>query len=293
MAAVPPVVTRALAVALWLALAVAGPISQTRPQRIVSLVPAATEMLFEMGAGSRLVGVGNFDRHPPEARALPKMGGLIDPQVERILATRPDLVIVYDTQTDLKQQLDRAGIPMFRYAHKDLADIAVTMQAIGDRVGATAGATRAVTRMNERLALVRSRVAGRPRPRTLLVFGRDPGTLRRINASAGYGFLHDLLELAGGTDVLADLRRQSADLSTEAVLTRAPEVILELHYGDSLRPERLADERRAWDALPAVPAVRSGRVYLLAGDEFVVPGPRIVIAAERFAQALHPEAFPK
>jgi iron complex transport system substrate-binding protein len=286
--------TRAIvAVAFWLALAVAGPTGQARPQRIVSLVPAATEMLFEMGAGSQLVGVGNFDRHPAEARALPKMGGLIDPHVERILATRPDLAIVYDTQTDLKQQLDRAGIPMFRYAHKDLADIAVTMQAIGDRVGASAGARHAVTRMNERLAAVRSRVAARPRPRTLLVFGRDPGALRRINASAGYGFLHDLLELAGGTDVLADLRKQSADLSTEAILTRAPEVILELHYGDSLQPERLDAERRVWNALPAVPAVRNGRVYLLAGDEFVVPGPRIVVAAERFAQALHPEAFPK
>ena len=121
------------------------------------------------------------------------------------------------------------------------------------------------------------RVAGRPRPKTLLVFGREQGTLRRVNASAGYGFLHDVLELAGGADVLGDLRRQSADMSTEMILTRAPEVILELHYGESLKRANIAGrERQVWKALPSVPAVRNKRVYLLAGDEFVVPGPRIV-----------------
>jgi iron complex transport system substrate-binding protein len=133
-------------------------------------------------------------------------------------------------------------------------------------------------------------VAGLPRPKTLLVFGREAGTLRHINASAGYGFLHDVLELAGGADVLGDLQRQSADMSTEMILTRAPEVILELHYGDSLKRESMAAERRVWDTLRSVPAVRNDRVYLLTGDQFVVPGPRIVLAAEQFARALHPDA---
>jgi ABC-type Fe3+-hydroxamate transport system substrate-binding protein len=75
------------------------------------------------------------------------------------------------------------------------------------------------------------------------------------------------------------------------ILRRAPEVIIELHYGESLKSERMDDERNVWNALPSVPAVKNNRVYLLRGDEFVVPGPRIVTAAERFAQALHPESF--
>jgi ABC-type Fe3+-hydroxamate transport system substrate-binding protein len=79
-------------------------------------------------------------------------------------------------------------------------------------------------------------------------------------------------------------------VSSELVLTRAPEVILELHYGDSLKPERLAPERLVWNALASVPAVRTNRVYLLGGDEFVVPGPRVVLAAERFAGVLHGDA---
>ena len=84
---------------------------------------------------------------------------------------------------------------------------------------------------------------------------------------------------------------QSVTMSSEMVLARAPEVIIELHYGESLKPELLDSERKVWNALPSVPAVRNNRVYLLTGDEFVVPGPRITIAADRFARALHPEAY--
>jgi iron complex transport system substrate-binding protein len=246
-------------------------------------------MLFAMGANDRLVGVGNYDKFPPEVERLPRVGGLIDPNREAILALKPDLVIVYETQTELKTQLERAGIPVFNYAHKGLPDITATIRTLGARVGSAPEADRVATEIERRLAVVRARVAGAVRPKTLLVFSREPGALRQINASAGYGFLHDLLELAGANDVLSDLRRQSVTLSTEMILTRAPDVIIELHYGESLRPDRISAERQVWKGLPSVPAVRSDRIYLMTGDEFVVPGPRIVLAAERFADALHPE----
>jgi iron complex transport system substrate-binding protein len=264
---------------------------QVGPTRIISLVPATTEMLFVMGAGNRIAGVSDYDRFPPEVAKLPKVGGLIDPNVERVISLKPDLVIVYDTQTDLKQQLDRARIPMFRYVHRGLPDITETMRALGDRIGAKDAANAAAARIEAQLSAIKARVAGRPRPSTLLVFGRDAGALRHIDASGGYGFLHDVLELAGGTDVLGDLKQQSVDVSTEMILRRAPEAIIELHYGESLKTERIEDERKVWNALPSVPAVKNNRVYLLRGDEFVVPGPRIVIAAERFAQTLHPQVF--
>jgi iron complex transport system substrate-binding protein len=276
-----------LAVLLW---GIAAPAS-AQPRRIISLVPATTEMLFAMGAGDRIAGVSNYDRYPPEVEKLTRVGGLLDPNVERLLSLKPDLVVVYDTQTDLKQQLERARVPIFPYVHRGLRDITETIRALGSRVGAGAAAEAVATRIEQQLAAIRTRVAGRPRPKTLLVFGREPGTLRRIHASAGFGFLHDVLELAGGADVLSDLHQQSIDMSTEMILMRAPEVILELHYGDSLKAERTALERQVWNALPSLPAVKTGRVYLLAGDEFVVPGPRIVLAAERFARTLHPLAY--
>jgi iron complex transport system substrate-binding protein len=263
----------------------------TSPRRIISLIPATTEMLFAMGAADRLAGVGSYDRFPPEVERFPRVGGLLDPSVERILSLRPDLVIVYDTQTELKGQLARAGIPIFSYAHRGLSDITETMRTLGVRLGAASAADAAATQIEQQLAAIKARAADRPRPRTLLVFGREPGSLRQVVASGGYGFLHDVLEIAGGIDVLARLKRQSAQLSTESILALAPEVIIELHYGSSMRADRLDAERLVWNALPSLPAVKNNRVHLLVGDEFVVPGPRIVLAAERFARALHPEAY--
>jgi iron complex transport system substrate-binding protein len=244
-----------------------------------------------MGAGDKLAGVSNYDRFPAEVARLPKVGGLLDPDVERIISLKPDLVIAYDTQTDLKRQLERAHVPIFPYVHRGLPDITATLRALGARVGAKAGADAAAARIEQQLDAIARRVAGRPRPKTLLVFGREQGTLRHVMASGGYGFLHDVLEVAGGTDALTDLHKQSVDMSTEMILVRAPEVILELHYGEGVKQELFDSERLVWNALASVPAVRTRRVYLLDGQEFVVPGPRIVLAAERFARTLHPEVF--
>jgi len=244
-----------------------------------------------MGAGDRVAAVGNYDRFPAEVTRLPKVGGLLDPDVERVLSLKPDLVIVYDTQTDLKRQLERAKVPMFPYVHRGLPDITETMRALGTRVGARAEADAAATRIEQQFAAIGRRVAGRSRPKTLLVFGREAGTLRRVMASGGYGFLHVLVELAGGSDVLADIHQPKVDMSTEMIFTSAPDVIIELHYGGDMKPESFEAERQVWKALPSIPAVRNNRVYLLDGQEFVVPGPRIVVAAERFARTLHPEVF--
>ena len=261
------------------------------PQRVVSLVPATTEMLFAIGAGNRVVGVGTYDRYPPAVEKLPRLGGLLDPHIEQLIALRPDLVVVYDTQTELRRQLDRAHIPAWSYSIKELADVTTTMKALGERVGLAARATAAASAIDAELRDVRNRVAGRARPKSLLLFGREAGGLRGINASGGYGFLHDLLELAGGADVLSDVKKASVAMSSEMVLARAPEAIIELHYGEPWPSARLDAERRIWTALPSVPAVRTNRVYLVTGDEFVVPGPRVTLVAERLARLLHPDAF--
>lgn len=263
----------------------AGP--QTQPTRIVSFVPAVTEMLFAMGAGDRVVGVSSYGRFPEAVRRLPAVGGLIDPNVERVLSLRPDLVIVYGTQRELRGQLDRAGINQFQYVHRDLADVTHTIRAVGALLQWHTAADRLASDIEHQLELVRQRVAGRRRPRTLVVFGRETGSLRRIHASGGYGFLHDLIQLAGGEDVLGDVRRESVELSAESVLSRGPEVIVELRYGQPLSFDAIEELRREWSALPGVPAVRNGRVNVMVGDEFVVPGPRVVLAAERLWTRLH------
>ncbi|MCU0256953.1 MAG: helical backbone metal receptor, partial [Vicinamibacterales bacterium] len=195
---------RAVVLPLLAALALAAHAqAPPRPQRIVSLVPAVTEMLFAIGAGPRVVGVSSFDRYPDEVTTRARVGALVDPDVERILALRPHLVVIYATQDELRAQLQRAGIRSFTYRHHGLADIPATMRALGQMTGDEATAGTAATAFEARVARVRASVAGRPRPRTLLVFGREPGSLRNVYASGCTGFLHEALEAAGGENVFA------------------------------------------------------------------------------------------
>jgi iron complex transport system substrate-binding protein len=259
--------------------------------RIISLVPALTEILFAIGAGPQVIAVSSFDDDPPEVLKLPRVGALLDPDTERILAMRPDLVLVYGSQTQLESQLTRVGIRAFAYRHGGLADIAPAFRSMGELTGRRAEANRIVEDIERRLVAVRARVAGRPRPRVLLVIGREPETLRQIDASGGVGFLHDVVELAGGENVLGDVRRQAVRVSTEMLIARAPDVILDLHYSRDMSEERQRRERGVWTQVTTVPAVKTGRIHLLIGDRFVVPGPRIAGAAEDYARAIHPAAF--
>jgi iron complex transport system substrate-binding protein len=262
--------------------------SAAPPQRIISMIPAVTEMLFAIGDGQRLVGVTSYDRFPPEVARIPRLGGLLDPNVERILALRPDLVVLYNTQVELKQRLDRAGIDYYSYEHRALADITTTLRTIGARIGSAERANAAAAGMEGAIAAIRKSVSGVPRPRTLLVFERDRSSLRNIYASGGYGFLHDMLDAAGGENVFADIKRQSVEVSTEMILARKPDVVIELWYGDLAKDLDLSRQPQVWNAVGSVPAVRTHRVYELAGDEFVVPGPRVVAATRRLAETLHP-----
>ena len=262
--------------------------AQSQPQRIVSLVPSATEMLFAIGAGPRVVGVGNYDRYPPEALTRTKVGGLIDPDTERIIALKPDLVVVYATQSDLRTQMERAGIPIFVYQHSGLPDVTQTIRTLGARVGSAKESADVASRIDSDISDIMRRVAGRRRPRTLLVFGRDAETLRGIYAAGGLGFLHDVLEAAGGVNVFADVKRQSIQTTSELAVARAPEVIIEIGVDTASAGGR---NLRAWESLPSIPAVRTKRIYQLTGDEMMNPGPRIPAAARRIAAALHPDAF--
>jgi iron complex transport system substrate-binding protein len=256
------------------------------PQRIVSLVPAVTEMLFAIGAGPQVAAVSSYDQDPPEVRTLPRVGALLDPDVERILSLRPDLVITYGSQSDLQQQLQRASIPFFDYRHAGLADITSTMRRLGAVTGHAGEAEEQARRIEGQIAAIREKLADQPKPRTLLVFGRERGALRNIYASGGRGFLHDMLEAAGGQNVFADVERESVQATTELILARAPEVILEVRSADILTAEDAAREAASWTPLSSVPAVRSRRVVVLTGRGLTVPGPRVADVVQQIAEAI-------
>jgi len=264
--------------------------STPHPARIISLIPAVTEMLFAIGAGPQVVAVSSFDRYPPEVAKLQRVGALLDPDVERILSLQPDLVVVYASQSDLRAQLERARVPTYVYSHAGLADITTTLQQIGERVGHRQEASDLTRQIQERIEAVRKRVAGHDRPRTLVVFDRESLALRGIYASGGIGFIHDMVGAAGGNNIFSDVKQQAVQATTELILARRPDVILELR-GDPVPPAIKVKEIAVWQPLSSIPAVRSNRIYLIDQQMTVVPGPRVGEGVELMAKTLHPDVF--
>ena len=262
------------------------------PQRIISAVPAVTEILFAVGAGPDIVGIGSFDQLPAGSREITRVGGLLDPDMERIFTLQPDLVILYASQTDPIEQLKRAGIQVLTYEHRGLSDIPSMIRMLGERTGHAQQAVAVATRLETGLADIQARVAGRTRPRTLLVFSREPRTLRNVYASGGVGFLHDMLDIAGGDNVFTDVRDERvAQVSSEAILTASPDVIIEIRNDTMFGAATDDEERAVWQRLTTLPAVRTNNVHFLTGNQFVVPGPRVLEATEQLARVLHPSAF--
>jgi len=260
--------------------------SQNHPRRIVSLIPAVTEMLFALGAGERIAAVSSFDRFPPEVARIQTVGALLDPNLEKILSLKPDLVVVYHSQADFRRQLHRAGVPTYVYAHAGLADVTATIRAVGERIGSGERGRALASRIETQLDDIRRSVAGKPRPRTLIVFGRENYSLRGIYASGGQGFIHDMVTTAGGDNVFADVKREAVQATTELILSRRPDVILELR-ADPLTREQERKELVAWGQLTSVPAVRAGRVHLIVDSRTVIPGPRVADGVEVIRRTLH------
>lgn len=260
-------------------------------RRIVSLVPALTEMLFAIGAGSQVIAVSSYDEFPRTVDALPRVGALLDPDVERILALHPDLVLTYSSQNALEAQLSRAGIKTFPYHHGGVAGVLKAMRDLGAVTGHEAAAEREARNIQIQLDAVQTRVRSHARLQTLLVFSRQPQSLQQMYVSGGTGFLDDILRIAGGENVFRDVPQESVQPSHETLLARAPEVIVEIHAKGMMTTADLEGERTLWSTLASIPAVRDGRLHFLEGSYLVVPGPRMGLAAEALARVLHPEAF--
>jgi iron complex transport system substrate-binding protein len=278
----------AAAAAFVVALLSVAPAAQQQqapsPTRIVSLVPAVTEMLFALGAGPKVVGVSTYDHFPPEVERVTRVGALLDPDIERILSLRPDMVVVYRSQSDVLAQLGRAKISPFVYAHAGLADVTSTLRQVGQRIGAAAEADKLAAEIERRIEAVRT-AAKSQRPRTLVVFARDAFALRGIFASGGAGFVHDMVTAAGGDNVFADTKREAVQATSELIIARAPDVILELR-AEPMDAGTKTKEISTWNALRSVPAVRLRKVHLLDDARAVIPGPRVAEGIELIAEAL-------
>jgi len=260
------------------------------PRRVITMAPNLTEIVFALGAGDRLVAVSDFSDFPAAAQALPHLGGFVNPDIEQVLAHKPDLVILRDYSRSLEQKLAAFRVPVLEVRDEAIADIARTMREVGRALGLAPRGEALAAALERELDSYRRSPEPHHRPRVLLVAGRTPGTLQNLYAPGAGSFLDEMIRLAGGANLFADSKVPYLRVSKEEIIARDPEVIVEPVSASSYGGKKPA--AADWRALGTVAAVRSGRVYALEGDYMLIPGPRLGLALRDLARVVRTGAGP-
>jgi iron complex transport system substrate-binding protein len=252
------------------------------PQRIVSVVPNVTEMLFALGLGDKVIGVSDFDHFPAEVEKKERVGGLINPNIEKIISMHPDLVITYGTQDVLKQNLQSVGIAMFPFVHGNVDHTLQFMADLGHATGTDGEARRIVAEIRKNFDEVRAH-APADHPKVLVVTGRTPGTLGSFYSVGRRAFQHDLIEIAGGRNLFADVDQEAIQPTLEEVISRKPDIIIET-LSPPLDPAEVAQRKKDWETLK----LAKDRIYIEGESYLLVPGPRFGLAARRLSEIIAP-----
>jgi len=277
------------------------------PERIVTLAPNLTELAFALGLGPWVVGVSDYVTWPKEALERPRLGGLFDPNLERVVSLRPDLAIVLPSQAEAAAKLGRAGIATLTVGIESVEDVAKAARTVGERCGAAEAGQELAERLTEELAprpdalkpraprrgatgrseteASEARAGTSPPLRVLLSVDRAPGRTENLLVAGPGTYLDELLTRLGAVNVFEDAPVRYPQVGMEEVLDRAPDAIVEVRAGDL--PDTVARRLVAdWSRYPALPAVRRDAVVVIAEDYALVPGPRLPQLYDRLEQAL-------
>jgi iron complex transport system substrate-binding protein len=251
--------------------------------RVITLAPNLTEIVFAVGAGDRLVGNTSYCDYPEQAKNITKVGDTLQPSLERIIALRPQVVVV-STASQLEvftQQLASQNIAVFVTDPHDLDGVFRSIEQLGRMLGQEQQATAVVQKLRERTSTVERRVKQEPPVRVFYQVSGEP-----LYTAGHDAFVTDLMRRAGAASVTADVPGAWPRFSNESALAARPDAII-LPTGGSMG----AANANVAEALRNSPAVRAGRVYKINDDHLARPGPRSVDGLEEMARALHPDAF--
>ncbi len=269
----------ALAASAALALILASSVAACRdpasapaasPRRIVAVAPSLTEILFALGLGDRVVGVGDYSRWPPEAAAKPRIGGLYNPRLETIVALEPDLAVMLPSETELASKLADLGIEILTVESETVDDVGRAIRRIAERCGAAAVGEELAAKLERELAP--DPLPGAPT--VMLSVARERGRLAGVLVAGPGTFLDELATRLGAVNVFADAPIPYPQVGVEEILERRPRAIVEL-APEPLTEEEARELARDWEELEGLPAVAAGCVRVVAGEHTVLPGPRL------------------
>ncbi|WP_322014395.1 cobalamin-binding protein [Paraburkholderia sp. J12] len=251
-------------------------------QRVVSLAPHVTELIYAAGGGAKLVGAVSYSDYPPEAKNIPRVGDnrLLD--LERIVALKPDLIVVW-RHGNAQQQLDRLRdlhIPLFFSEPRHLDDVATSLMRLGALLGTSPTADRAAQDYRHEIAQLRERYAARAPVSVFYQVWDQP--LMTLN---GEHMISDVIALCGGRNVFAALPPLVPTVSTEAVLAANPDAIVTSSQG-ATAPDKPLPGLERWRAWPSLTAVAHGNLFAIDGDLITRPAPRIAQGAAALCKDL-------
>lgn len=258
---------------------------QPKPARIISMAPNITEILFALGLADRIVGVSSYCNYPPEALKKEPIGGYINPSLEKVVSLRPDLVIG-TADGELRPFVNKMasmGISVYITNPGTVDEVIRTIRHVGELTSSLSEALKLGRFMRQRIQGVEERVKGRPRPRVLHLLSFEP-----LMSSGKGSFVHDLIELAGGENIVKGLKARHPRISMEEVIAKDPQVIL---LSGMVLKDPGGEQKHWWDRWKEISAVKSGRIHVIHPDIIHRPSPRIVDGLEAVAKAIHPEAY--
>jgi iron complex transport system substrate-binding protein len=257
------------------------------PQRIISLAPNITEILYSLGLDEQIVGVSTHCNFPEKAKTKVQVGSYVSPDLERIISLKPDLIIATGAGNprDMVERLQNLGLTTYVIFPKHFDDILRSIKHLGQITNREKEALGIIQGMQKRSQRVIEITKGLPRPRVFLQIGEAP------IVTVGKGvFADDLIRLAGGENIAGKEKEMYPRLGVEEILRRAPEVILISSMNPKAEYHKIIQEWARWKSIPAV---RDGRIHLIDSDLIDRPSPRIIDGLEEMARILHPQQFKK
>lgn len=266
--------------------------AQEKPKRIVSTAPSITEALFALGLGDRVVGVSRFCNFPASVQKLPKVGTYLAPDAEAIARLIPDLVVLQRVSTELTERLRTLRISFLEVPHGTLNDVYTGISLIAKAAAVPDQGAALNNRIQQALSAIQIKAKRSPAlPRVLVIVNRRAGTLSDLTVIGPNNYLEQLLEIAGGTNVLAKPGLPMYPrISLETVLRENPDVIVDLSGEQNSEAERLATQTQVlnlWSQQPGLAAVKNGRVIVGTSNALLVPGPRAPEAAQMLFDYIH------
>jgi iron complex transport system substrate-binding protein len=261
------------------------PKKDTPSRRIVSLAPSVTETLFAIGAQAEVIGICTFCDFPREVDKIDRVGSYSAPNVETIIAKRPDVVIgVPPNNPEAITTLRQLGLRVVIVEVDTIEQIRASIRTIAQEAGRVAQGEALLSKMDTRMAAIRARLEGAPQRRVLMVVGQDP-----LIAVGSRIFLDELISQAHGINIAAEANQPWTRFSLEVAVAKQPEVIIDGSMGSEENDK--AQYLGIWKNFPTVPAVRDGRVYGTRSYTVLRPGPRLPDGFEEIARLIHPERF--